>query len=160
MKDFWTEFRHVGNTTAARRGWQHAAEFLLCANPDHGQTLGELQRTTPWVWLWCERCQHHAPLACAVAVILWGPKASSDKLRAGARCTLRPERCDHPRSGLGRQSYRVLSFSERMKRRRHAHGREANAHIQLATVFATQLLSTKQQRGRMKAPADARNCPI
>jgi hypothetical protein len=38
-------------------------------------TLGELQRATPWVWLWCERCQHHAPLA------------SSDKLRAGARCT-------------------------------------------------------------------------
>jgi hypothetical protein len=50
-------------------------------------TLGELQRMTPWVWLWCERCQHHAPLACAVAVILWGPNASSDKLRAGARCT-------------------------------------------------------------------------
>jgi hypothetical protein len=50
-------------------------------------TLGELQRTTPWVWLWCERCQHHAPLACAVAVILWGPDASSDKLRSGARCT-------------------------------------------------------------------------
>src|SRR5689334_4986077 len=82
MKDFWTEFRHVGNTTAARRGWQHAAEFLLCANPDHGQTLGELQRSTPWVWLWCERCQHHAPLACAVPVIRWGPNASSDKLRA------------------------------------------------------------------------------
>ena len=50
-------------------------------------TLAELQRTTPWVWLWCERCQHHAPLACAVPVILWGPDASSDKLRAGARCT-------------------------------------------------------------------------
>jgi len=50
-------------------------------------TLGELQRTTPWVWLWCERCQHHAPLACAVPVILWGPNASTDKLRAGARCT-------------------------------------------------------------------------
>ena len=50
-------------------------------------TLGELQRTTPWVWLWCERCQHHAPLACAIAVILWGPNAPSDKLRAGARCT-------------------------------------------------------------------------
>jgi len=33
------------------------------------------------------RCQHHAPLACAVPVILWGPDASSDKLRAGARCT-------------------------------------------------------------------------
>jgi hypothetical protein len=50
-------------------------------------TLGELQRTTPWVWLWCERCQHHAPFACAVAVILWGADASSDKLRAGARCS-------------------------------------------------------------------------
>src|SRR5215471_12226860 len=50
-------------------------------------TLGELQRSTPWVWLWCERCQHHAPMACAVAVILWGPDASSNKLRAGARCT-------------------------------------------------------------------------
>jgi len=35
-------------------------------------TLGELQRSTPWVWPWCERCQHHAPLTCAVAVILWG----------------------------------------------------------------------------------------
>src|SRR5690348_18251292 len=50
-------------------------------------TLGELQQATPWVWLWCERCQHHAPLACAVAVIRWEPNASSDKLRAGARCT-------------------------------------------------------------------------
>jgi hypothetical protein len=50
-------------------------------------TLGELHRSTPWVWLWCERCQHHAPLACAVAVILWGPDASSDTLRARARCT-------------------------------------------------------------------------
>ena len=39
------------------------------------------------MWLWCEHCQHHAPLACAVAVILWGADASSDKLRAGARCT-------------------------------------------------------------------------
>jgi hypothetical protein len=37
--------------------------------------------------LWCERRQHHAPLACAVAIILWGPDASSDKLRASVRCT-------------------------------------------------------------------------
>ena len=28
-----------------------------------------------------------APLACAVAVILWGPDASSDKLRTAVRCT-------------------------------------------------------------------------
>jgi hypothetical protein len=50
-------------------------------------TLGELQRSTPWIWLWCERCQHHAPLACPVVVIRWGPHASSDRLRASARCT-------------------------------------------------------------------------
>jgi hypothetical protein len=56
---------------------------------EHGPrpTFGELQRATAWVWPWCERCQHHAPLACAVAVIRWGPDASSDKLRAAARCT-------------------------------------------------------------------------
>ncbi len=35
----------------------------------------------------CEKCQHHAPLACAVAVIRWGPNTSSDKLRRCARCT-------------------------------------------------------------------------
>jgi hypothetical protein len=50
-------------------------------------TLGDLQRTTPWVWLWCERCQHHAPLACAVAVIRWGASVSSDRLRQRTRCT-------------------------------------------------------------------------
>jgi hypothetical protein len=50
-------------------------------------TLGDLQRTTPWVWLWRERCQHHAPLACAVAVIRWGADVSSDRLRQRTRCT-------------------------------------------------------------------------
>src|SRR5262245_21600348 len=40
-------------------------------------TLWELQNTTPWVWLSCERCQHHAPLACAVAVIRRGADAST-----------------------------------------------------------------------------------
>jgi hypothetical protein len=37
--------------------------------PRANTTLGDLHRTTPWLWLNCERCQHHAPLACAVAVI-------------------------------------------------------------------------------------------
>lgn len=44
-------------------------------------TLGDLQRATPWVWLNCEKCPHHALLACAVAVIRWGAGTSSDKLR-------------------------------------------------------------------------------
>jgi len=30
---------------------------------------------------------NHAPFACAVAVIRWGPNTSSDKLRSCARCT-------------------------------------------------------------------------
>jgi hypothetical protein len=53
--------------------------------------LGDLHRATPWLWLNCERCQHHAPLACAVVVIRWRRDASSDVLRQRARCT----RCSH-----------------------------------------------------------------
>jgi hypothetical protein len=81
---------------APAHGRQHIALLDVIATLDrirhmrqHGPrpTLGELQRATPWVWLWCERCQHHAPLACAVAVIRWGPDTPSDRLRAGVRCT-------------------------------------------------------------------------
>src|SRR5271167_1543407 len=50
-------------------------------------TQGDLQRATPWVWLHCESCLHHSPLACAVPVIRWGADASSDVLRQRARCT-------------------------------------------------------------------------
>jgi hypothetical protein len=42
-------------------------------------TLGDLHRATPWLWLYCEKCSHHSPLACAVAVIRWGADTSSDK---------------------------------------------------------------------------------
>jgi len=35
--------------------------------------LGDLQRATPWLWLYCEKCPHSAPIACAVPVIRWGP---------------------------------------------------------------------------------------
>jgi hypothetical protein len=62
-------------------------DLMVIANALNRPTLGELQQSTPWIWLWCERCQHHAPFACAVAVTLWGADASSDKLRASARCT-------------------------------------------------------------------------
>jgi hypothetical protein len=55
--------------------------------PGRRPTLGDLQRSTPWVWMHCERCQHSAPFACAVAVIRWGAERSSDKLRQCARCT-------------------------------------------------------------------------
>jgi hypothetical protein len=40
--------------------------------PGPRQTLGDLHRATPWLWLHCEKCQHKAPIACAVPVIRWG----------------------------------------------------------------------------------------
>jgi len=52
-----------------------------------------------------------APLACAVAVILWGPNASSDKLRGGALRLLRKQRCNSPTSRLGRKSDRFFAVS-------------------------------------------------
>ena len=70
-----------------RGGWRAVAGREPSGGSwDRGQRSAT-QRATPWVWMWCERCQHHAPLACAVAVIHWGPNTSNDKLRRCARCT-------------------------------------------------------------------------
>ena len=41
-------------------------------------TLGDLQRSSPWVWVNCEKCQHHAP---------W-PSSAGDQPRQCARCTV------------------------------------------------------------------------
>ncbi len=49
--------------------------------------MGDLRRETPWVWLYCEKCQHKTALACAIPVTRWGADASSDVLRQRARCT-------------------------------------------------------------------------
>jgi hypothetical protein len=57
------------------------------ATPAARTTLGDLHRATPWLWLYCEKCSHSSPFACAVAVIRWGAETSSDKLRRSARCT-------------------------------------------------------------------------
>jgi hypothetical protein len=51
-------------------------------------TLGDLHRATPWLWLYCEKCSHSSPIACAVPVIRWGPDTSSDKLRRCKGATL------------------------------------------------------------------------
>jgi hypothetical protein len=66
--------------------WQSRPQHKSRAGPL--PTLGELQRAHPWTWLYCERCQHHAPFAFAAAVIRWGANASSDVLRQRARCTV------------------------------------------------------------------------
>jgi len=51
-------------------------------------TLAELREHSAWVWLWCERCQHHAPVAFVPLMIRWGANASSNKLRQCARCSV------------------------------------------------------------------------
>jgi hypothetical protein len=51
-------------------------------------TLGEMQRSTPWVWLACtgNNCPHAKPVGVAAFVIRWGPDESSNRLRRAARC--------------------------------------------------------------------------
>jgi hypothetical protein len=54
-------------------------------------TLAELREHSAWTWVYCERCQHHAPVAFVPLMIRWGANVSSDKLRACARCNV----CGH-----------------------------------------------------------------
>jgi len=88
--------------TSISRGFLYSAAM----QPGPIPTLGELQRATPWGWLWCERCQHHAPLACAVAVIRWGADASSDRLRQRARCSA----CGRKGATIQHPGYRENAF--------------------------------------------------
>jgi hypothetical protein len=71
--------------------WPTAGREPSDGSQNRGQLLATCSAPTPWVWVWCEKCQHHAPLACAVAVIRWGANTSSDRLRQRARCT----KCGH-----------------------------------------------------------------
>jgi hypothetical protein len=69
-------------------------------------TLG-LHRATPC----CERCSHHAPLACAVPVIRWRAQVSSDKLRHCARCAA----CGHKGATIQRPGQANTSASCRFQ---------------------------------------------
>ena len=77
----------VGTNGWTWRSWRASNTAPMKRKPGPRPTLGELHHATPWLWLHCEKCQHHAPLACAVPVIRWGADASSDVLRQRARCT-------------------------------------------------------------------------
>jgi hypothetical protein len=50
-------------------------------------TLADLRRVTPWLWVYCERCQHRSQAAIVPLMIRWGADASSNMLRQSARCT-------------------------------------------------------------------------
>jgi hypothetical protein len=53
-------------------------------------TLEELRRSAPWWWLYCKdsQCLRRTPVALTPFIIRWGPDASSDLLRASARCAV------------------------------------------------------------------------
>jgi hypothetical protein len=75
-------------------------------------TLGDLQRSSPWVWLNCERCQHRAPFACAVAVIRWVTghvERHAAAMRALHR--MRSAGRDAAASELGRREHRLHAVS-------------------------------------------------
>jgi hypothetical protein len=52
-------------------------------------TLEQMRQSAPWLWVNCTnaRCLHKAPMALVPLIIRWGGDASSDRLRACARCT-------------------------------------------------------------------------
>jgi len=50
-------------------------------------TLGGLQRSTPWVWLWCEQLSPSRASGFRGRRYPMGTGCSSDRLRAGSRCT-------------------------------------------------------------------------
>lgn len=72
-------------------------------DPQAVPTLLELQRRTPWVWVYCEKqdCSHRAPMAIVPFIIRWGPDASSDKLRRFAICS----KCGAQRATLRHPSW-------------------------------------------------------
>jgi hypothetical protein len=71
----------------ASRGRPHAKR----QPPGPRPTLGDLQRSHCWTWVYCEKCLHHAPMALVPLMIRWGAETSSDQLRRCARCT----KCGH-----------------------------------------------------------------
>jgi hypothetical protein len=52
-------------------------------------TLEQMRQSAPWLWVHCANaeCRHRARMALTPLVIRWGRDASSDRLRASARCT-------------------------------------------------------------------------
>jgi hypothetical protein len=76
-------------------------------------TLAQLRHYAPWLWVYCSnpRCLRSQPAALTPFIIRWGPDASSDKLRAWARC----RRCGTKRAtlqlpGWGGRSIGVAPF--------------------------------------------------
>jgi hypothetical protein len=71
-------------------------------------------RSSPWMWLHCERCQPYAPLACAVPVIQVGTERI-ERQAEGMRALygVRRQGRDYPTPRLGRLAHRLSAVSGR-----------------------------------------------
>jgi hypothetical protein len=49
-------------------------------------SLGEIRKSTCWVWLYCRVCGRGVPAALAPFIIQWCAQVSGDVLRRSARC--------------------------------------------------------------------------
>src|SRR5262249_29385986 len=85
--------RHSPGRATSPRSWASATKRAMLsamawnAPKSATTTLADLRRCTPWLWVYCERCQHRSPAAIVPLMIRWGAEASSDMLRRSARCT-------------------------------------------------------------------------
>jgi hypothetical protein len=71
--------RHSPGRATSPRGWASAANRAMLSamwNAPNG-----LRRCTPWLWIYCERCQHRSP-AAVVPLIVW----STMRWRARLAC--------------------------------------------------------------------------
>jgi hypothetical protein len=70
---------------------------------DGRDSIRNLQKAAPWLWLWCEGriahgniCHHHRAVAIAPFAIRFGLEASPDLIRRNARCS----KCGHKGAGF------------------------------------------------------------
>jgi len=71
--------------------WRERRRPSWATPPGPIPTLGALQKSSAWWWVYCDRCQRRIATALAPYVIRWGADASSDVLRRSARCV----KCGH-----------------------------------------------------------------
>lgn len=66
-------------------------------------TLGQLARSTPWMYIRCaaQGCYHSVSVRLAPLIERYGADASSDVIRNNARC----KKCGHKGATLGHPSY-------------------------------------------------------
>jgi hypothetical protein len=84
--------------------------------PGPRPTLAQLRERHSWLWVWCERCHHHAPMALVPFIIRWGPgrverSAASVRTLHGVRRQGRYAAT----SRLGRSAGRVSALPEQIE---------------------------------------------